>query len=289
MHEEFRVGIDYLEEVTRLCQRVRAAHPTAGVFEAADFQWWWRSPRSTDVHPQLFWIDDAGQPEAATILIDWGDSIALCLIVLPGADPDWVGQVAARGLDHAERAGYDSFEIVVDPADQTLSGVLEGHGLTVVRDELIDAWLAADARPPISALDPSYRLTSRKENSSVPHHMTSRGGPEVEERLNQTSLYRPDLDLVVLAGDDSPAAYGLFWFDPVTATGLVEPMRTEEDHQRRGLARHILTAGLNALFDSGASRVKIAWEPDNVASSTLYTSVGFQRERQCVVMSRPGQ
>ena len=47
--------------------------------------------------------------------------------------------------------------------------------------------------------------------------------------------------------DGGVAAYGLFWFDPATATGLVEPMRTEDDHQRRGLARHVLTAGVDLL------------------------------------------
>jgi len=37
-----------LEAVTALLQRVRSAHPTAGLYEAADLQWWWRTPRSTD-------------------------------------------------------------------------------------------------------------------------------------------------------------------------------------------------------------------------------------------------
>ena len=67
-------GAGYLQAVTTLLQRVRAAHPTAGVFEAADFQWWWRSPRSTDALPQLFWFDDSGLPEAAVIATDWGST-----------------------------------------------------------------------------------------------------------------------------------------------------------------------------------------------------------------------
>jgi len=104
--------------------------------------------------------------------------------------------------------------------------------------------------------------------------------------FRQTSLYRADLDLVVLDGDNRAAAYGLFWFDPETATGLVEPMRTEDDHQRRGLARHLLTAGINLLFDAGADRIKIVWEQDNPAARALYTSVGFKSVRECAVVSR---
>ena len=86
---------------------------------------------------------------------------------------------------------------------------------------------------------------------------------------------------------DRVAAYGLFWYDPVTATGLVEPMRTEDDHQRRGLARHILTNGLDLLAAAGAERIKICYEPDNPASGKLYRSVGFEPDRQTVVYAGP--
>jgi len=99
-----------------------------------------------------------------------------------------------------------------------------------------------------------YRSSSRLATTGGPHHMTSaaRNHPDVEARLRQTSLYRPDLDLVVHTDDGAVAAYGLFWYDPVTDTGLVEPMRTEDDHQRRGLARHVLTRRA-ALSPSTAS------------------------------------
>ena len=52
--EQHRSGIDYLRAVTALLQRVRGADPTKGLYEAADLQWWWRTPRSTDNLPQLF-------------------------------------------------------------------------------------------------------------------------------------------------------------------------------------------------------------------------------------------
>ncbi len=286
MRQEHRVGIRYLAEVTTLLQRVRAAHPTAGVFEAADFQWWWRTPRSTDVLPQLFWFDDAGRPEAAVIATDWGDSIGLDPVVMPDASHDWIAHVLERGLAHAHQSGLEAVEVVMDSADEVMGDVLAELGFTIMEDELVDSWIAADARPAISALHPHYRLASRLGTLSAPHHMTSRSGSGVEGRLRETSLYRADLDLVVLDGEDRPAAYGLFWFDPETATGLVEPMRTEDDHQRRGLGRHVLTAGINLLFDAGAERIKIAWEQANEAARTLYTGVGFKPVKQCVVVSQ---
>ncbi|MGH8945235.1 MAG: GNAT family N-acetyltransferase, partial [Acidimicrobiia bacterium] len=75
-------------------------------------------------------------------------------------------------------------------------------------------------------------------------------------------------------------------FDPETATGLVEPMRTEDDHQRRGLARYLLTAGIDLLAEAGAVRIKICFRPDNPASRGLYLSVGFEPVKQCAVVSR---
>ncbi len=53
-------------------------------------------------------------------------------------------------------------------------------------------------------------------------------------------------------------------------------MRTEDEHQQRGLARHVLTAGINKLAEAGAERIKIVYEPDNPAAGHLYRSVGFE-------------
>src|SRR5687768_2277887 len=106
--EERRVGLRYLEAVTALLQRARRAHPTAGLYEAADLQWSWRMPRSTDDLPQLFWFDDLGRPEAAVIATDTGDRVALDPFVMPDAAPDWVAHVIERGLAHAEELGLDA-------------------------------------------------------------------------------------------------------------------------------------------------------------------------------------
>lgn len=271
-----------------LLQRARAAHPTAGLFEAADLQWSWRNERSTDALPQLFWFDDAGRPEAAVIATAGRDRLALDPLFMPGAPPELVAHVMERGLARAEAAGFDAVGLEVDPADVPLRDVLSRHGFEVEGDGVVESWLDADARPAISALHEGYLLSSRADTRHRPHHMISaeRNHPDPEARLRQTSLYRADLDLVVLDPDGSAAAYGLFWFDPVTATGLVEPMRTEVAHQRRGLARHILTTGIGLLADAGAVRIKICFEPDNPASSNLYLSVGFEPLRQTVIYAR---
>lgn len=294
MKEQHRTGLDYLEAATALLQRVRNAHPTKGLFEAADLQWWWRTARSTDDLPQLFWFDETGRPEAAVIVIDWEDGIAFVPILMPDASPERVAHVIERGLAHATECGFEALDLEVDRADDLMRSVLAEHGFVIedrgtdssaVSVSVFESWLAAAARPQVAPLHHGYRLSSRLDTSTRPHHMIPRSGPGVETRLRQTSLYRPDLDLLVLDGDDRVAAYGLFWFDPETATGLVEPMRTETDHQRRGLARHLLTTGIDLLARAGATRIKICFRPDNEPARDLYLGVGFEPVKETVVFS----
>ncbi|MDF1598088.1 MAG: GNAT family N-acetyltransferase [Acidimicrobiia bacterium] len=238
------------------------------------------TPRSTDHFPQLFWFDDLGRPEAAVIVTEWHDWIGLDPIVMPDATPDWVAHVVERGLAHAGESGIQTAQLEVDRSDDVMREVLAGHGFAIKEEGLVESWLAADARPGISPLHDGYRLLSRLDTTRRPHHMIERNGPDVEQRLLQTSLYRSDLDLLVLDRADNHAARGLFWYDPETATGVVEPMRTEDDHQQRGLARHVLTTGIDLLAEAGAERIKIVFEPDNPASSHLYLSVGFEPVKQ---------
>lgn len=288
MEERKLTGMDYLNAATALLQRARAAHPVKGLYEAADLQWRWRSPRPTDEMPQLFWFDDSG-PAAAMIATDWGGRKTLDPVLLPDATPEWTAHVVERGLVHADEAGFSgALELEVDRADDVMRDVLVRHGVTFREEGMVETWLAAGKRPAISPLHEGYRLASRADTKLQPHHMIKRSGAGIEQRLGQMSLYRPDLDLLVLDGDDNAAAYGLFWYDPATKTGLVEPMRTEADHQQRGLARHILTAGIDRLAAAGAARIKICFEPGNPASGGLYLSVGFEPVKRTDVFVRLG-
>jgi predicted N-acetyltransferase YhbS len=80
------------------------------------------------------------------------------------------------------------------------------------------------------------------------------------------------------------AGYGLFWADPVTGVGLVEPMRTEDGHQGRGIASHVLAAGLERLAARGCQRLKVSndlglylragFRPLPAATAAVYTAGG---------------
>ena len=289
LREQSLSGFAHLEAATALLQRIRRTHPTAGLWEAADRQWSWRTPRSTDDLPQLFWFDDDGEPAAAVITTDSSQGVGFDPIFMPGTTLAQVAHVVDRGLAHAAECGIDEVDLEVDRADDVLRGVLFDHGFRVKEDGAVEAWLSTGARPEISRKPEGYRLSTRADAPHGPHHMTNaeRNHPDVEKRLQQTSLYRSDLDLVIHDPHGNVAAYGLFWYDPTTATGLVEPMRTEDDHQRRGLARHVLTTGVNLLARVGAERIKIVYDPNNPASGHLYRSIGFEPHRHTDTLAGP--
>jgi predicted N-acetyltransferase YhbS len=165
---------------------------------------------------------------------------------------------------------------MVDDDDSVMCSLLVKAGFVALADKGASAWMRAEDRPLGSpALPGGYSLVSRVETCDTPHHLVARNGSDVSQRLQQTSLYRPDLDLAVLDPTGETAAHGLFWFDPTTKVGFVEPMGTNEAHRRRGLARHILTSGIDRLAQAGAPRIKINYGLDNAASSSLYVDIGF--------------
>jgi predicted N-acetyltransferase YhbS len=269
--EESVSGTDYLDLVTRLLHRVRLADPTAGLWEASDFQWWWRRGRASDDHGQLFWIDSQGEPVAGVVLTDEGPGRACqCdVIVAPDHAERTFGGVWRRALRRMAELSLDAVEVIVRDDDTMMLDAIVAAGFTATGDTGASSWLDSGDRPGVTPLPEGFRLLSRALTAGQSHHMIARNGADVAARLAQCSLYDPELDLLVQAPNGDVAAYGLFWADPVTGVGLVEPMRTEQQYWRNGLARHILTTGLDLLAAHGCIRLKVS------SGHPLYRGVGF--------------
>lgn len=218
---------------------------------------------------QLFWLDEEG-PVAAVLLTDWARAWQCDPVVVPGG-PVPVAAVWERALEAV--AALDAVEVLARDDDGELIGLLRAAGFVAGDDEGGITWLEADDRPAPVAPPAGFRLVDRVR-ATGPHPMRRRSGEQVESRLRQTSLYDPSLDLAALTADGDVVGYALFWFDPVTAVGLVEPMRVEDAYQRRGLARALLTEGLDRLAARGARRLKVGYGTE--AARALYTGVGFQ-------------
>lgn len=266
-------GLGYLAHATELLQRARLANPDGGVWEAADLQWWWRMPRRSDAVGQRFWIDDDG-PLAAVVLTDWGRAWACDPIVVPAASTVPLTTIWARAAEAIDALELQAVEVLVRDDDAELSALLVDSGFVAGTDRSGITWMNAEERIRAAALPDGFVLVDRAREASAPHPMRRRNGDQIEDRLRQCSLYDPALDLAVVTADGQAAGYALFWFDPVTRVGLVEPMRIEDAYQRRGLARAMLTAGLDRLAERGASRLKVGYSSDD--ARRLYVGSGFR-------------
>jgi len=266
-------GLEYLTLVTQLLQRARLADAEAGLWEAADLQWWWRTPRSSDMIDQLFWIDDDG-PVASVVLTDWGRAWGCDPIVVPGSSTIALPTVLARALEAIDGLGLEGVEVLARDDDFELLDLLAAAGFVADDNQSGSTSMDANDRPDVASLPEGFVLVDRAKGTTGPHPMQRRSGEGVEARLRQCSLYDPALDLAVEALDGQIVGYALFWFDPLTEVGLVEPMRVEDAYQRRGLARAMLTAGLDRLAKRGARCLKVGYATD--VARRLYVGAGFR-------------
>lgn len=255
-------GLEYLAAVTDLLQRERVADPASGVWEAADFQWWWRKDQHQDPRNQVFWDD------AAIVITHWGEHFGCELL---GGRKE---QLLPLAMPTLRELGLPT-EMVIRDDDRELIQTALDAGFEPSFEVGVTTEMPAGAVPPPIELPEDVRLLSRTETADRPHHMIPRNGENVAERLSECSLYRPDHDLVLL-GPDEVAGYALFWADPVTGVGLVEPVRIEQSFQGRGLGKAIMAEGVRRLADTGCSSMKVTYIVGNDAAQRLYLGTGFQ-------------
>src|SRR6266704_6405542 len=118
-------GLEYLALATQLLRRFRLTDADAGVWEAADLQWWWRMPRRSDAIDQFFWIDDYG-PVAGVVLTDWARAWGCDPIVVPAASTVRLARVWARALEAVDELGLEAVEVLARDDDFELLGLLAG-------------------------------------------------------------------------------------------------------------------------------------------------------------------
>jgi len=187
-------GLEYLALATTLLQRARLADQDAGLWEAADLQWWWRKARRSDAIDQIFWIDDEG-PVAGVVLTDWGSAWGCDLIVVPGVTTVPLSSLWGRAVEAIDALGLEAVEVLVRDEDTELLGLLADAGFVTGEERSGITWMDAKHRADVAPLPEGFKLVDRALETTKPHPMRRRSGEEVEARLRQCSLYDPALDL----------------------------------------------------------------------------------------------
>jgi predicted N-acetyltransferase YhbS len=274
-------GLERLNATTRVLQRARLADPLGGMWEAADVQWWWRQPRATDELLLPVWFDEVG-PVAAAGLTAWGDTWQADVFAVPSIVDQ--AKVWAATLEGATGHQGKALQVLMCGNSPGLADLAIRSGFAMTDELSGTTWMDADQRSAITQVD-GFVIVDRLTRADRPHPMIRRNGEPVQSRLRQCSLYDPTLDLAVEDAHGQVAGYALFWFDHTTLVGLLEPMRVEEEYQRRGLARMLLTHGLDRLVRKGARRLKVGFETD--AARNLYLGAGFVQTSIDRLLIRP--
>jgi mycothiol synthase len=95
---------------------------------------------------------------------------------------------------------------------------------------------------------------------------------------HQLAYGRPHREPGVVAkgGDGIVLAFADVFLDRANAIGEFEPVGTRKQMQRRGLARAVLTRGLELMKQAGMQLAVVRTGADNPAAIAAYRSVGFE-------------
>lgn len=256
---------------TELLRRARLEGTDSGVWEAADVQWWSRRPRVSDDVMKPFWIDDGG-PAAGVLATCWRDDRwQIDPVMTTGTVHVDTRLMWSRATDLVSEHASGVVDVTLRDDDATFTEMVVEAGFAV-RGHGTVSWMSAPARPR-RPLPEGFTVVDRAERAETPHPMRVRNGSRIAERLLSCSLYDAHLDLAVETTDGRTAGYSLYWFDPITRLGYVEPMRVENEFHGRGLATAMLLEGVDRLTRRGAERIKIY---ESEAAAGVYRGAGFR-------------
>jgi len=190
--------------------------------------------------------------------------------------------VAEKHLAHKNKlcvwmdARDDARQKILVQRGYTKSGAAEHQWRRALDAPIPDAPIASGYT--IRALGDGRELLERCYASGLGFHngdlqiaVNNRNNPTWYRNIQTAPLYRRDLDLVAVAPNGDIASFTTIWFDDVTRSAYLEPVATVPAHQRRGLARAVMTEGLRRLKRMGAMIAFVGgYSPE---ANALYASV----------------
>jgi len=87
--------------------------------------------------------------------------------------------------------------------------------------------------------------------------------------LQQAPDYKKEQDIVVRAPDGEFASFALIWFDEPNRLATLEPVGTQPEYRRLGLAREAIYEGIRRVAVKGAERIIVG------SSAQFYQAIGF--------------
>jgi ribosomal protein S18 acetylase RimI-like enzyme len=98
---------------------------------------------------------------------------------------------------------------------------------------------------------------------------------EAYRRLMAMPGYRPELDIVAVAPDDTMVACCNCWIDEENRVGEFEPVATHASYRQMGMGRAIIRYGQRQMHRYGAHTAFVVSRHENIAARRLYAGCGM--------------
>jgi mycothiol synthase len=172
--------------------------------------------------------------------------------------------------------------------DTILKAALTQRGYVKTGTAEHQHWQSLDRQIPPVPLAEGYTLRSLGGDAELPARSWASwrafhpdepdekyGGWEWYRNIQRIPIYRCDLDLVAATFNGEIAAFTTIWYDEATKTAAFEPVGTQPQHQRKGLAKALLTEGLHRMQKRGVTMAYV--NSGAPAAHAAYASVGFEK------------
>lgn len=229
----------------------------------------------------LYFQIDPARPDLFDPVLTWFEATAasetLTTVVLDN-DPDGLAWLASRGY----RALGDD-----QPFALKMSRTLEDLPPVILPDGFRALSMAQVQDPERRAL--AHRNAwSRIAGREAQPPGRSRVTAESYRQVMAAFPYRPDLDWMIEAPNGQLAANACLWLDEVHGTGLFEPVGTDADFRRLGLAQAVCLRALHALKAAGAHLALVGPRGDDgyPAPRALYAGLGFTAYSREIIHAR---
>ena len=191
-------------------------------------------------------------------------------------------------LDFAEAnlrdPGQNRLFIYARPDDQPLREQLENRGFVAFperteTESIFD--LGTKSIPQNPDLPEGFQVQSMADDNDLEKRRRAFGrGFDHPDPLEWASViayqylqeapdYRKDQDIVVRAPNGEFASFALIWFDEPNKLASLEPVGTQPEFRRMGLAREAIYEGIRRVIKRGAEQVIVG------STAKFYQAIGF--------------
>ncbi len=204
------------------------------------------------------------------------------------------GEMLAHAEEHlcAPTSSGKALTIYVNDRDSAFQAIAEEAGYRKRSRSEEMSCLAIPSEFPAISLPDGFQLKSLAEDNDMynMHRLLYRGfnhgdeppddGIAEREFMQSAPNYEMDLNIVVEAPGGGFASYCGTWYEPVNRIAYVEPVATDPDYRRMGLAGAAVLEGIRRCAARGATVAYVG------AILPVYVSLGFRQIFNCSAWQR---